>query len=212
MQITLGAEISEALSSSILFGPLWLSLQFTCLICFVVIINSCMYTYILYSLQDLPTDQNEPSGFHLDSSESDEDLPREMKKKTDVVRPSLPLELKDETQLLTSSSPTWSANQKVDNDNDLDEPLSQSMLNGQKMQCSSDPCSKRSRNASASSDGIKEKMKIPSIVIVDLDLKSAPMTTPKLNVQVGHKKRQLANACKSRPPSRRPDQTDNKVS
>lgn len=48
-------------------------------------------------------------------------------------------------------------------------------------------------------------------VIQDLDLESVPKTTPKLGVQVGHEKRQLANARKPRPPSRKPSHTDNKV-
>ncbi len=41
-------------------------------------------------------------------------------------------------------------------------------------------------------------------VVADNDLESVPKTTPQLGVQVGHDKRQLANARKPRPPSRRP--------
>ena len=43
-----------------------------------------------------------------------------------------------------------------------------------------------------------------SVGVQENDLESVPKTTPLLGVQVGHEKRQLGNARKSRPPSRKP--------
>ena len=46
----------------------------------------------------------------------------------------------------------------------------------------------------------------------DNDLESVPKTAPSLGVQVGHERRDLAIARKSRPPSRRPGHTQSQVS
>lgn len=133
-----------------------------CMAC-IVYLHILLSTQCLCSLQDLPTGQkcdNEPGGLDPDGSESDEDLPREIKKTPNAVQVLPPLELKDQIQLLTSGSSSWSTNQNAGDDNDLDESVSQSMLDGKKTlrTCSSE----KSRNASASSDGSGEKMKIPS--------------------------------------------------
>ncbi|XP_064404576.1 uncharacterized protein DDB_G0284459-like isoform X2 [Halichondria panicea] len=47
-----------------------------------------------------------------------------------------------------------------------------------------------------------------SVGVQENDLESVPKTTPLLGVQVGHEKRQLGNARKSRPPSRKPQNKD----